>query len=355
MSGSEGQGFVHLRVRSAYSLLEGAIKADKIPGLAAGAGMPAAGLVDRNNLFGALEYSVYSKDYGVQPIIGCALAVSGVGAGPTERWARTPTITLLVQNERGYLNLSELSSLAYLESGEMAEPVVPWAKVVEHAEGLILLSGGTDGPVDALLAAGKTAEGEAALAEMQRVFGDRFYVELQRHGLPRQAAAEPGLVHWAYEHDAPLVATNDVYYAKPSLYDAHDALLCISDGAFVGQDERRRVTPEHWFKPAEDMRKLFADLPEACDNTLDIARRCAFMVHKRDPILPSFPTGDGRSEPEELTHQAEEGLRKRLAGAVGAGRAGGGILGRLSVRARHHHQDGLPGLLPDRVGLHQVG
>jgi DNA polymerase-3 subunit alpha len=313
MSGNEGQGFVHLRVRSAYSLLEGAIKADKIPGLAATAGMPAAGLVDRNNLFGALEYSVYSKDYGVQPIIGCALAVSGVGAGPTERWARTPTITLLVQNERGYLNLSELSSLAYLESGEMSEPVVPWAKVVQHAEGLILLSGGTDGPVDALLAAGKTAEGEAALAEMQRVFGDRFYVELQRHGLPRQAAAEPGLVHWAYEHDAPLVATNDVYYAKPSLYDAHDALLCISDGAFVGQDERRRVTPEHWFKPAEDMRKLFADLPEACDNTLDIARRCAFMVQKRDPILPSFPTGDGRSEPEELTHQAREGLKMRLA------------------------------------------
>jgi DNA polymerase-3 subunit alpha len=313
MSGNEGQGFVHLRVRSAYSLLEGAIKADKIPGLAAGAGMPAAGLVDRNNLFGALEYSVYSKDYGVQPIIGCALAVSGVGAGPTERWARTPTITLLVQNERGYLNLSELSSIAYLESGEMAEPVVPWAKVVEHAEGLILLSGGTDGPVDALLAAGKTTEGEAALAEMQRVFADRFYVELQRHGLPRQAAAEPGLVHWAYEHDAPLVATNDVYYAKPGLYEAHDALLCISDGSFVGQDERRRVTPEHWFKPAEDMRKLFADLPEACDNTLDIARRCAFMVPKRDPILPSFPTGDGRSEPEELTHQAEEGLRRRLA------------------------------------------
>ena len=314
MSDGEGQGFVHLRVRSAYSLLEGAIKADKIPGLAAAAGMPAAGLVDRNNLFGALEYSVYSKDYGVQPIIGCALAVSGVGAGPTERWARTPTITLLVQNERGYLNLSELSSLAYLESGEMSEPVVPWAKVAEHAEGLILLSGGTDGPVDALLAAGKTAEGEAALAEMQRVFGDRFYVELQRHGLPRQAAAEPGLVHWAYEHDAPLVATNDVYYAKPELYDAHDALLCISDGAFVGQDERRRVTPEHWFKSSTEMRKLFADLPEACDNTLDIARRCAFMVQKRDPILPSFPTGDGRSEPEELTHQAREGLRKRLDG-----------------------------------------
>ncbi len=314
MSGAEGQGFVHLRVRSAYSLLEGAIKADQIGKLAAEAKMPAAGLADRANLFGALEYSSYAKDAGVQPIIGCAIPVVGIGGGPTERWARAPTIMLLAQNERGYLNLSELSSIAYLDSAELPEPVVPWAKVAEYSEGLILLSGGTDGPVDALFAAGKTAEASAALAEMHRVFGDRFYVELQRHGLPRQAAAEPGLVNWAYDHDVPLVATNDVYFAKPGFYEAHDALLCISDGAFVGQDERRRVTPEHWFKPADEMRKLFADLPEACDNTLDIARRCAFMVHKRDPILPSFPTGDGRNEAEELEHQAREGLKMRLEG-----------------------------------------
>ena len=314
MADGEGQGFVHLRVRSAYSLLEGAIKADQIGKLAAVQGMPAAGLADRANLFGALEYSSYAKDAGVQPIIGCAIPVAGIGGGPSERWARAPTVVLLAQNERGYLNLSELSSIAYLDSAELPEPIVPWAKVVEHSEGLILLSGGTDGPVDALFAAGKAAEASAALAEMQRVFGDRFYVELQRHGLPKQAAAEPGLVNWAYEHDAPLVATNDVYFAKEGFYDAHDALLCIADGAFVGQDERRRVTPEHWFKPAADMRKLFSDLPEACDNTLDIARRCAFMVHKRNPILPSFPTADGRDEAEELTHQAREGLRMRLEG-----------------------------------------
>ena len=314
MTDGEGQGFVHLRVRSAYSLLEGAIKADQIGKLAAAAGMPAAAIADRANLFGALEYSSYAKDAGVQPIIGCAIPITGIGGGPTERWARAPTIMLLAQNERGYLNLSELSSIAYLDSAELPEPIVPWAKVVEYSEGLILLSGGTDGPVDALFAAGKNAEATAALVEMQRVFGDRFYVELQRHGLPRQAAAEPGLVNWAYDNDVPLVATNDVYFAKESFYDAHDALLCISDGSFVGQDERRRVTPEHWFKPPADMRKLFSDLPEACDNTLDIARRCAFMVHKRDPILPSFPTGDGRDEGEELTHQASEGLKMRLEG-----------------------------------------
>ena len=165
MSDGEGQGFVHLRVRSAYSLLEGAIKADQIGKLAAEAKMPAAGLVDRANLFGALEYSSYAKDAGVQPIIGCAIPVVGIGGGPTERWARAPTVMLLAQNERGYLNLSELSSIAYLDSAELPEPVVPWAKVAEYSEGLILLSGGTDGPVDALFASGKTAEASAALAD----------------------------------------------------------------------------------------------------------------------------------------------------------------------------------------------
>jgi len=313
MAESAQVGFVHLRVRSAYSLLEGAIKADAIGALAAGEHMPAVAIADRANLFGALEFSVATKDAGVQPIVGCALPVKGIGEGPPERWARVPTVVLLAQNEAGYRNLSVLSSAAYLDIDAVDEPHVTWQKVVDHSDGLILLSGGPDGPVDPLFAAGKTAEGNAALAEMHRVFGDRFYVELQRHHMPQEATAEPGLVHWAYENDVPLVATNDVYFGKPDLAAAHDALLCISDGAFVGQDERRRVTDQHWFKPAAEMRTLFADLPEACDNTLDIARRCAFMVKKRDPILPRFPTGAGRSEEEELAHQAREGLKARLA------------------------------------------
>ena len=307
-------GFVHLRVRSAYSLLEGAIKAEAVGKMAAAADMPAVAVADRANLFGALEFSVATKEAGVQPIVACALPVTGIGGGRSERWARTPVIVLLAQNERGYLNLTELSSSAYLDVDPADEPCVPWSKVIQHAEGLLLLSGGPDGPVDPLFAAGKTGEGGAALAEMHRVFGDRLYVELQRHGLPEQAAAEPGLVAWAYDNEVPLVATNDVFFSQTDMYEAHDALLCIADGAFIGQDERRRVTAEHWFKPAAAMRALFADLPEACDNTLDIARRCAFMVNKRDPILPRFPTTEGRTEPDELAHQAAEGLRLRLEG-----------------------------------------
>ena len=306
-------GFIHLRVRSAYSLLEGAAKADALGRMAAGQGMPAVAIADRANLFGALEFSVSTKEAGVQPIIGCALPVRGIGGRTPERWARTPTVVLLAQSEAGYLNLSALSSMAFLEADGLEEPSVDWPEVAARAEGLILLSGGADGPVDPLFAAGRTSEGEAALAAMSEAFGDRFYIELQRHGLASQAAAEPGLVAYAYAHDLPLVATNDVYFPTADLYAAHEALLCIADGAFIGQEDRRRVTPEHWFKPAAEMRALFADLPEACDNTIDIARRCAFMVKKRDPILPRFPTSEGRTEDEELASQAREGLRARLA------------------------------------------
>ena len=306
------EGFVHLRVRSAYSLLEGAIKTEAIGKLAVAEAMPAVALTDRANLFGALEFSVLTCDLGVQPIVGCALPVTGLGAGSTERWAQTPTIVLLAQNETGYRNLCELSSAAFLEVEAHEAPHVPWAKVAARADGLIALSGGTDGPIDPLFAAGRAADGRAALDEMARVFGQGFYVELQRHGLASQAVVEPGLVAWAYDSDVALVATNDVHFAKPQMWRAHDALLCIADGAFVDQEDRRRVTAEHAFKSAADMRRLFADLPEACDNTLEIARRCAFMVKKRDPILPRFPTQGGLSEDEELARQAREGLRRRL-------------------------------------------
>ncbi len=312
-------GFIHLRLRSAYSLLEGAIKADAIVGLAKANGMPAVALADRANLFGALEFSVLTSQGGVQPIVGCALPVSGLGAGSSERWARTPTITLLAQNAVGYRNLCELSSAAFLDVEPTDAPHVPWAKIAAHSRGLIALSGGTDGPIDPLFASGRKSEGRAALDEMSRVFGDCFYVELQRHGLASQALAEPGLVAWAYEADVPLVATNDVHFAQAKMWRAHDALLCIADGAFVGQEDRRRITAEHWFKPAAEMRQLFADLPEACDNTLEIAQRCAFMVKKRAPILPRYPSPGGLSEDEELARQARDGLRRRLDAAPAVG------------------------------------
>ncbi|WP_443747493.1 DNA polymerase III subunit alpha [Asticcacaulis solisilvae] len=309
--------FIHLRVRSAYSLLEGAIKASDAAKLAAKNGMPAVAITDRCNFYGALEFSQYCKDAGVQPLIACALPVKGIGGTPPERWARIPTIVVYVQNEQGYLNATKLSSIAFVDNDGFTEPHVTWEQVCAHSEGLILLSGGFDGPVDVSFRQNKPDEANAALKMMQDAFADRFYIELQRHdGSPnggiKGSATEAGLVAYAYANDVPLVATNDAFFATPDLYKAHEALLCISDSTFLGVEDRRRVTPEHWFKPADKMRALFADLPEACDNTIEIAKRCAFLVAKRDPILPRFDTGQGRNEDEELAFQAREGLKERL-------------------------------------------
>ncbi len=305
------QGFVHLRVRSAYSLLEGAIKAGKVGKLAADAGMPAVAVADRANLFGALEFSEAAKGAGVQPIIACALPVTGIGGKVAQRWAKVPTVVLIAQDEAGWRNLCALSSSAYLDAGD-EEPNVAWDQVVARSQGLILLSGGPDGPVDPLFVQNKDEDARATLARMAEAFGDRFYVELQRHGLASEGHAERGLVDWAYDQDVGIVATNDVHYAEQKQAKAHDALLCIADGAFIGQEDRRRITDQHGFKSAQEMRTLFADLPEACDNTIDIARRCAFLVKTHPPILPRFDAGDGRSEPDELMHQAREGLKERL-------------------------------------------
>ena len=313
--GRDGQspGFVHLRVRSAYSLLEGAIKAGKVGRLAADAGMPAVAVADRANLCGALEFAESAREAGVQPIMACALPVTGIGGRVAARWARVPTVVLIVQSEIGWLNLCALSSAAYVAADETGEPGVAWDQVVARSEGLILLSGGPDGPVDPLFVQGRTTEAHGTLAQMAAAFGDRFYVELQRHGRAEEAVAERGLVEWAYGHDVPLVATNDVHFVKQAQGSSHEALLCIADGAFMGQEDRRRVTDQHFFKTAAAMRTLFADLPEACDTTIDIARRCAFLVETRAPILPRFEAGAGRTEPDELAYQAREGLKVRLA------------------------------------------
>nr|WP_245344472.1 DNA polymerase III subunit alpha [Asticcacaulis solisilvae] len=306
-----------MRVRSAYSLLEGAIKAYDLGKLALKNEMPAVAITDRCNLYGALEFSQACKDAGIQPIIGAAIPVKEIGGVPKENWARIPTVALYAQNEQGYLNLTKLSSKAYVDNDGIQEPHVTWDYIAENNEGLLLLSGGFDGPVDIAFRQNKPEEAKAALKAMLDVFGDRFYIELQRHdggphGGIKGGPAEIGLVEFAYENDVGLVATNDAYFASPDLFRAHEALLCISDSTFLGVDDRRKVTKDHWFKPAKAMRELFEDLPEACDNTLEFARRCAFMVSKRDPILPRFDTGDGRNEDEELAYQAREGLKERL-------------------------------------------
>jgi DNA polymerase-3 subunit alpha len=301
--------FVHLRVHSAYSLSEGAIKPDKIAKLAKAAGMPAVAIADSGNLFGALEFSQYCTAEGVQPIIGCQVALARA-----DKPALPPDpVVLLAQTPAGLVNLQRLSSAGFLESDPSA-PRLDFARVAEHADGLILLTGGTRGPLVRLLAEGREAEARALLEQMAAAFGDRVAVELHRHGLAVEAAVEPGLIALADRLGMPLVATNECFFASPSMYEAHDALLCIAEGRLLSEAERRRVTQEHWFKPAADMRALFSDLPEACDNTLAIARRCAVMAEVRKPLLPVCPkVRPGSTEAETLRALALEGLEQRMA------------------------------------------
>ncbi len=317
--------FVHLRVHSAYSLLEGALTIAKLAALARADGAPALALTNSNNLFGALEFSEALAEAGIQPIIGLTLSLTFAA----ERESATPgelhrpradgRIALLAKDEAGYANLMRLSTEAYFAASETGEVVTSIADLAARAEGLIALTGGLEGPIDAALADGNEELARARVEALHAIFGDRLYIELQRHGLPQERAVEPLLLNLAYDLDLPIVATNEPYFASTEDFEAHDALICIAEGSYVAVDERRRLSPEHYFKTSKQMRELFADLPEALDNTIEIARRTAFRPLQRQPILPPFLTGGEASsalaetEAAELRRQSEAGLKQRIA------------------------------------------
>ena len=309
-------GFVHLRVKSAYSLLEGAVRPKELARLAHGMEMPAVAVTDVNNLFGVYEIADTLAKEGVQPIVGALLSVELTPQVANNQGSRKkpPHIALLVQNEQGYRNLTKLLSAAYLKAEPGEWPHVKADLLAAHGEGLIALTGGPGGPINNLLVEGQKDAADALLDRLAATFPRRLYVELQRHGLAEERAAEPLLLDLAYAKDLPLVATNDVHFGAANMYEAHDALLCIADGAFVSQDDRRRLTREHRFKTPAEMTAQFADLPEALENTVEIARRCAFRPKKRDPILPVFVPESGRSPEDEITAQSEAGLAARLSG-----------------------------------------
>ncbi len=314
-------GFVHLRLHTEYSLLEGAVRLKKLSGLCEKAGMPAVAVTDTNNMFAALEFSVSASGAGVQPIVGCQVDLLFDDAGPGEVPVPPAPIVLLAQNEAGYQSLMKLNSRLYLREADF--PHVTLAELTEHATGLICLSGGPDGPIGRLCRIGHREKADMLLTRFAEMFPNRLYVELQRH--PTETGSLPDLerlserptIEMAYAKGLPLVATNDVYFPNGDMYEAHDALICIAEGAYVDQQaDRRRLTQQHYFKTPAEMAALFADLPEAIENTVEVARRCAFGVERCDPILPRF----AENEIEELRRQSKEGLEVRLAAIEPAAR-----------------------------------
>lgn len=297
--------FIHLRARSAYSLLQSAIQVKSLVKLAAKHEMPALGLADSNNLFGALEFSEAAVEAGVQPIVGVSLCVKAEGGASGE-------VALFAQNAVGYGNLMQLSSAAYLETDNTDQPHIALGRLLADADGLIALTGGGDGLLAQVLAEGKSEIAEAVLKQIESAFGNRLYVELHRHGERIETETESALIDLAYARGLPLVACNDIRFAERKGHGSHDALMCIAASSYLGEEDRPRVMPEHYFKSAEEMLELFSDLPETVVNTVEIARRCAFRVETRKPILPRFDTKRGRDEAAELKVQAEAGLKARL-------------------------------------------
>src|SRR5581483_4842531 len=318
---AEAVGFVHLRVHTAYSLLEGALPIKTLAKLAVADRMPALAITDTRNLFGALEFADKMAAEGIQPIIGCQVAVDFEDAGERglggQRQRQLFDLVLIAASEAGYWNLVKLVSASYLETHADAEASLTLSRLGGKTEGLIALTGGPTGPLDKALAAGQAELAADRLSRLQALFPDALYVEIQRHRRAGEQTLEPHLLDLAYRRGLPIVATNEAFFPKREDYEAHDALIAIAEGSVIADDNRRRLTPEHYFKTRAEMVELFRDLPEATANTVEIALRCSYWPVTRKPILPRFAKGENGEDADAVEAQmlrkaAQDGLRMRL-------------------------------------------
>ena len=313
--------FAHLRSHTAYSLLEGALritpraqgekKRSPLGLLCEERGIPALAITDRANLYGALEFSQVMAAEGVQPIIGCTMPIlMEEEPAASHLQAERPVLAFLAKNEEGYRNLMRLSSEAFEQ--DPFTPALFLKSIKEKSEGLFCLTGGARGLLNEKLGEGQFEKAEHFLKRLVSIFPDRLYIELQRHGEEREEDLEPWLMERAAHYGLPLVATNEPYFASRSDFEAHDVFLSIASRQHVMSENRRRLTPEHYFKSGEEMAEVFKDIPEALSNALDLAKRCAFrpMIYESRP--PRFLEIGAEAEAERLTRLAEEGLAMRL-------------------------------------------
>ncbi|WPL55814.1 DNA polymerase III subunit alpha [Qipengyuania profunda] len=303
--------FVPFRILSAYTMLEGAIDPKAMAKLAKERGFPAIAIADRNGLYGAVMFANACKAEGVQPIIGALLGVARPSRDEGAEGKQVDYLPLYAQDEAGYDNLCHLVSKAHLERPLEFEPHVRIGDLDGRTDGLIAFTGASEGAVTRLLAEGQQSHADVLLSRLQALFPDRLYIELARRGDPIEERAEAALVDLAYARDLPLVATNPANFAEPHMHKAHDAMLCIAGSTHVDAEERARSNPESYVKTYHMMEEAFADLPEAVQNTVVVAQRCAYAPPYRKPILPSL-AGDLEGEARALEEDARKGLEARL-------------------------------------------
>lgn len=301
--------FVHLRLHTEFSVVDGTNRIDEIVKAAGKDSQPALGITDLNNLFGAIKFYKDARGAGLKPVIGCEVMLQGLGSDP----AAISRVVLLVQDHRGYLNLCEILARAWTRNVVRAQAVAKLEWLQELGQGLILLAGAQAGPVGQALLAGDEGRASEIALQLAGLFPHRFYIELQRAGRPDDEPHVAAAVQLAARLSLPVVATHPVQFTREDEYEAHEARVCIAEGEILGNPRRvRRFTREQYFKSAAQMVELFADLPSAVANTLEIARRCNLVLELGKPRLPNFPTPNGMPIEEYFRYASHEGLKERL-------------------------------------------
>ncbi len=309
--------YIALRNHTTYSLCKGAIKINDLIETAKKMQMPALAIMDSQNLFGALEFSMSCKKAGIQPILGCEMLVDfqlndtkNISNLDFEKTlAKTP---LIATNNQGYKNLMYLVSQSYLNRQNGITPHINFELLKQNSSGLIMLSGGSEGIIGKLLINDQEKLITKILADFSQFFLNNFYIEITRHHTKNELTIEEKLIKIAMQNNLPLVATNDVYFLTPEMHEAQDILSCIYDGHTVAEENRHKNSSEQYFKKISEFCELFADLPEAIENTINIAKRCHTMAFERPPTLPKFSNLPNFNEAEELKIQSQEGLKIRL-------------------------------------------
>ncbi|MDH3393377.1 MAG: DNA polymerase III subunit alpha, partial [Desulfobulbaceae bacterium] len=308
--------FVHLHVHTQYSLLDGAIRLGDLIDTAKNFGMDTVTITDHGSMFGALQFYTMAKGAGLKPIIGCEFYIS-----PTDRFDRSARsagtaayhLVLLAMNKEGYQNLMKLASIAQLE-GFYYKPRIDKEVLAKHSDGLIALTACLHGAVPHAIIKGDMAKARREAEELQKIFGDRLYFELQENGIPDQTVANNGMKELAKEMDIPLVATNDCHYLRRDESTAHELLLCIQTGKTIDDATRFRFsTDELFYKSPQEMKQAFADVPEAIANTVKIADRCNLELTFDDYHFPNFPVEEGETLDSMFERASRDGLEERLA------------------------------------------
>ena len=300
--------FVHLRVHTEYSLVDSVVRVKQLMAAVAEARMPAVALTDQSNMFAMVKFYRAALQKGIQPLIGCDVLVSAPEAGEAPS-----TLALICQDETGYRNLSELVTLGFREGQERGVPVVRREWLHGRTDGLIAISVCREGEIGRALLAGREQQADELLNQWLAWFGDRFYLELQRTGRENEETCNAASVQLAARRGVPVVASNDVRFIRKEDFEAHETRVCIHDGRVLNDPRRpRRYSEEQYLKTPAEMRELFADVPEAIDNTLAIARRCGFQLRLGEYFLPDFPVPAGHSIDSWLREQSRQGLERRL-------------------------------------------